>query len=416
MIAVIKSDRHYNEVLERVQALVEEDPQVDSPEGRELEVLALLVQDYERRVFPLPPRSPLAALRLRMDQLQLAPKDLIPFLGSRSRVSEVLSGKRPLSLGMIRALHEGLGIPLESLVAEEGNESAASDRIEWDRFPIRELLRRGWLDTSSTISKRISFSQARDMMEKFLAPVGGPSMAAGILQKTDMIRTARSTDRYALAAWAGYVLRRAEEAELAGRFDVGDWDVERMRELRSLSRFDVGPRLAVQFLSERGIIVIVAPHLPRTRLDGAAMLRPDGTPVIGLTLRHDRLDNFWFTLFHEVMHVVRHLMSTHANAIDHSRYFDDLEVSPNVSPLEEEADTAAREALVPLADWEKSAVQFVVAPATVSQLARSIGVADAVVAGRVRFERRNYRLLSSMVGGGKVRSAFPEVRWPSENQ
>lgn len=416
MIAVIKSDRHYNEVLDRVRKLVAKDPDVDSPEGRELEVLALLVQDYERRVYPLPPASPLAALRFRMDQLQLTPKDLIPFLGSRSRVSEVLSGKRPLSLAMIRALHDGLGIPLESLVAEEVDESPAGDRIEWDRFPVRELFRRKWLDTLSTVTKKIAYPEARDVMEKFLGPIGGPSMVTGILQKTDLIRTARSTDRYALAAWAGYVLRRAAEVEPEGHFDLGDWDVERLRELRSLSRYDVGPRLALQFLSERGIVVIIAPHLPRTRLDGAAMLRADGTPVIGLTLRHDRLDNFWFTLFHEVMHVVRHLKSSNATSIDHLRYFDDLEVSSNVSPLEEEADAAAREALVPTAEWEKSAVQFVVAPATVSQLARSIGVADAVVAGRVRFERRNYRLLSSMVGVGKVRSSFPEISWPSEPQ
>lgn len=415
MIAVIKSEGHYNEVLGRVQMLAATDPPADSPEGRELEVLALLVQDYERRVFPLPPRSPLAALRSCMDQRDLAPKDLVPFLGSRGRVSEVLSGKRPLSLAMIRALHGGLGIPLESLVSEEIDESSA-DQIEWDRFPVRELLRRRWLGTSSGASKRISFTQSRELMEKFFRPVGGAAIATGILQKSDLVRTAPSTDRYALAAWAGHVLRRAGEVKPQGKFELGDWDTERLRELRSLSRYDVGPRLALQFLAERGITVIVAPHLPRTRLDGAAMLRADGTPVIGLTLRHDRLDNFWFTLFHELMHVVHHLKSAKGGAVNHLRYFDDLDVSSNISPLEEEADSTAREALVPTADWEKSAVQFVVAPATVTQLARAVGVADAVVAGRVRFERRNYRLLSSMVGAGQVRSSFPEIHWSSASE
>lgn len=239
-------------------------------------------------------------------------------------------------------------------------------------------------------------------------------MAAGVLHKTDCVRTARSTDRFALAAWAGFILRRAEQLRPQGEFQLGDWKEDRLRELRSLSRFDVGPRLAVQFLSERGVVVVIEPHLKRTRLDGAAMLRSDGTPVIGLTVRHDRADNFWFTLFHELMHILLHLRSENARDIGHSLYIDDLDVAPDVSPLEKQADTAAREALLPNADWQDSAARFAVAPATVEQLARQVGVSEAIVAGRVRFERRNYRLLSSMVGAGEVRSLFPDVEWPAE--
>jgi len=97
MIAVIKSESQYDEVLARVEELAARDPTSESDEGRELEVLALLLRDYERRAFPLAEPSPLAAIRLRMDQAGLAPRDLVPFLGSRSKVSEVLAGKRPLS-------------------------------------------------------------------------------------------------------------------------------------------------------------------------------------------------------------------------------------------------------------------------------------------------------------------------------
>src|SRR6185369_14882144 len=119
MIAVIKTEAQYNEVLERVTRLAVEDPIPDSPDGRELEVLSVLLQEYENRVFPLTAPNPLAAIRLRIDQQGLSARDLIPFLGSRSKVSEVMSGKRPLSLRMIRNLHSGLGIPLESLVSDE---------------------------------------------------------------------------------------------------------------------------------------------------------------------------------------------------------------------------------------------------------------------------------------------------------
>ena len=123
MIAVIKSASQYAEMLTRVTELTISDPIADSDEGRELEVLAVLIQEYERRRFPLAAPSPLAAIRQRLDQLDLASKDLVPFLGSRSKVSEIMSGKRSLSLSMIRALHNGLGIPLESLVSNEKDDS-----------------------------------------------------------------------------------------------------------------------------------------------------------------------------------------------------------------------------------------------------------------------------------------------------
>ncbi len=416
MIAVIKSLAHYNEVLARVAALASADPVPDSDDGRELEVLALLLKDYEQRTFPLAPPSPLAAIRLRLDQLGLAPKDLVPFLGSRSRVSEVLSGKRPLSIAMIRALNSGLGIPLESLVSEELDHEP-TERLEWDRFPVRELINRKWIgldEQHSPRRRKLGFTEAKNLMEDFFRPIGGPAMALGVLHKTDTVRTSRNSDRFALAAWAGYVRKRADLVKVLGEFRNEQWGPERLRELRSLSRYDVGPRLAVQFLLERGIVVIIAPHLKRTRLDGAAMLRADGVPVIGLTLRHDRLDNFWFTLFHELMHVLLHLTSGALKPESQMCYLDDLDVAPDASEVEKQADQAARDALVPAKDWETSAIRYAIAPATVSQLALDIEVADAIVAGRVRHERRNYRLLSTMVGAGQVRRLFDDLVWPTD--
>jgi HTH-type transcriptional regulator / antitoxin HigA len=411
MIEVIKTDAQYREVLARIGQLVEFDPSPDSDEGRELEVLALLIRDYERRSFPLAAPSPLAAIRLKMDQRGLSAKDLVPYLGSKSRVSEVLSGKRQLSLAMIRALNSGLAIPLESLVSEQ-TDDASPDTIEWDRFPIKEMIRRKWFEAGATPSRPISFDSAREIMESFLRPVGGPGLVQFVLQKKDRVRTGRTSDRFALTAWAARVIRVSSQVKPKYPFSSHDWDAERYQELRSLSRYDVGPRLAIQFLAERGIVVVVEPHLPRTRLDGAAMIRSDGVPIIALTIRHDRLDNFWFTLFHELIHVIHHLQIARDFAAT-SAFFDDLDV-PDDSPIEHEADDRAREALISDNEWQKSAVRFVVAPATVSQLASEVGVADAVVAGRVRHERRNYRLLASMVGNGLVRKQFPEVAWPDD--
>ena len=410
MIAVIKSASQYAEMLTRVTELALLDPAADSDEGQDLEVLAVLLREYEQRRFPLVAASPLAAIRQRLDQLDLSSKDLVPFLGSRSKVSEVMSGKRSLSVSMIRALHDGLGIPYESLLSPAKDDPG--DEIEWDRFPVRELLKLNWLTTDQLGPKaRIGFTESRDVMEAFFRPIGGVNMVRSALHKTDRVVTAKPSDIYALAAWEAYVRRRAEGVTVAREYRADDWRADGLRELRALSRFDVGPRLAVQYLRERGIIVDIVPHLARTRLDGAALRRSDGAPVIALTLRYDRVDNFWFTLFHELMHVVHHLRRVDATDV---KFLDDLDVSADVSAVETEADDLAREALVPSAMWNTSAVRYSVAPVTVNQLALQIGVSEAVIAGRVRRERKNYRLLSSMVGAGEVRKLFPDERWAND--
>lgn len=91
--------------------------EIGSPEGDELEILALLIEKYEDEHHPMPPSDPIEAIKFRMEQQGLTPRDLEPFLGSSGRVSEVLNRKRKLSLTMIKRLHEGLKIPYESLLA-----------------------------------------------------------------------------------------------------------------------------------------------------------------------------------------------------------------------------------------------------------------------------------------------------------
>jgi HTH-type transcriptional regulator/antitoxin HigA len=412
MFAVIKSVEQHQSVLRRIDELMSLDEELTEEQNNELEILAVLVRDYEHRVLPLPDPDPITAIRVAADQRGLAARDLVPFLGTRSRVSEVLSGKRPLSLSMIRALHAGLGIPLESLIAEPQALDEYPTDLEWDRFPVREMARRGWLNVSNSGARaRWTLDACRDALAEFLGTPDRLATCLGSLQKTDRIRGGTRLDPYALTAWTAYVLRRAERTDIAQRFDAEAWGEETFHDLRSLSRFDVGPRLAIQFLEDRGIIVDIVPHLPKTRLDGAAMLRSDGTPIIALTIRHDRLDNFWFTLFHELMHVIHHLSTDNESRLSTGVFLDDLDVTVAISDVEAEADNLAREALIPPRHWEHSAVRYVVAPLTVQELARQASVSDAIVAGRVRFERRNYRLLSQMIGAGRVRGLFPEVDW-----
>ena len=95
-----------------------------TPEGDRLDVLVMLVEAWERQHYPLGFPDPIEAIKYHMDQKGLQPRDLIPFIGSRNRVHEVLNRRRSLTLNMIRRLHEGLGIPADSLI-KAGRKRAA---------------------------------------------------------------------------------------------------------------------------------------------------------------------------------------------------------------------------------------------------------------------------------------------------
>lgn len=88
-----------------------------TPEAEEMEVLTTLIEAYENKRYPVSPPDPIEAIRFRMEQQGLSPADLQPYIGASGWVSEVLNGKRPLSLRMVKRLHEGLRIPYESLLA-----------------------------------------------------------------------------------------------------------------------------------------------------------------------------------------------------------------------------------------------------------------------------------------------------------
>lgn len=115
-IKPIKSAEDHEAALTRIDELWDAEP--NTPDGDELEVLVTLVTAYEEKEFPIEAPDPIEAIRFRMEQLGLVDKDLVPYLGTRSRVSEILNRKRSLSINMIRNLHSGLRIPLNCLIQD----------------------------------------------------------------------------------------------------------------------------------------------------------------------------------------------------------------------------------------------------------------------------------------------------------
>jgi HTH-type transcriptional regulator / antitoxin HigA len=399
-IKAIRNEADYDAALRRIDALMDTEP--GTPEGDELDVLTDLVEHYEEKHVPMGFPSPISAIEFRLEQAGLAPRDLIPFIGSRAKVSEVLSGKRPLTMPMARALHEHLGIPAEVLLQQPGATfSEPLEDLEWSRFPLTAMVKLGWIPRARNLASR-----AHELVGDLVRRAGGPEVAGAVLyRKSQHTRANSKTDPYALKAWCWKVLAEANEHAPSVSYQRGTVTLEFLRQLARLSWLEEGPRLAKEFLGKHGIPLVTVPHLPRTYLDGAALKLGDGTPVIGLTLRYDRLDNFWFCLLHELAHVGRHM-----DVDGDTAFIDDLTLrdveGAREDPTELQADEWAEDALIPRAIWETSAVRQEPSPMSVINLANALQIHPAIVAGRVRHEHRNYRLLSQFVGTGKVRPHF----------
>ena len=115
---IIKSDDQYRAYLAEVDRLAADDPAPGTPDGDRLELLAKLVEDYEKERFRFQRPDPIEAIRFRMEERGLRQKDLAPLLGGRNRVSEILARKRPLTLSAVRALSDAFDIPAELLIRE----------------------------------------------------------------------------------------------------------------------------------------------------------------------------------------------------------------------------------------------------------------------------------------------------------
>ena len=113
-LKVITSEKEHRLALKAIEDLWDAKPGSEAHDS--LEVLALLVEDYEKRTFPMEDPDPVAAIRFRLDQAGMEQKDLVAILGSRSRVSEIMNHKRSLTVEMIRKLFDELHIPMEALI------------------------------------------------------------------------------------------------------------------------------------------------------------------------------------------------------------------------------------------------------------------------------------------------------------
>lgn len=406
---IIKTEAEYRSYLSEVERVALSDPSPESSAGARLELLSLLVEEYEKTRFRFETPSPIEAIQFRMHEQGLRQADLVPYFGSRSRVSEVLAGKRPLTVQMIRDISMGLGISADVLVsdsnpaaAEPSNDTIDAD-VDWNRFPFMEMDRHGYFNEVPRRNTRALSELARDFVTRILPSSGASPILARQGLRGDAVNP---KSRYGLLAWKARVLDVSRKRRVNQRlptYQPEAIDTAFLTQVVHLSWHQNGMRLACEVIEGKGIPVVIEPHLAGTQLDGAALLDQDGAPVIGLTLRFDRVDHFWFTLLHELAHVMKHL----SNPGD--AFLDRLEDSDTAEALEIEANRIARDALISRAAWRRSEVISAPSRERIIRFAKEQIVHPAIIAGRVRRESGNFRVFGDLLGANEVRNQFPEV-------
>ena len=382
---MIKNDNDYQETLNRAEDLIDMDPDPGTPEADELEVLTFLIESWEEKHFSLEMPDPIEAIKFRMQQQGLVQKDLIPYIGSASKVSEVLNRRRPLSLNMIRNLHRELGIPAEVLLQEKSPDTMQDDsELDWQKFPIHELIKNEWI--TFTGSNRNARNHAEELMRDFFHGVSLPHIQNALCRQS--IRTEHALDDYALMAWKGQVLKMAKKQSLETRYEKGSVNKGFIRDLLALSLLDNGPQLCRDYLSTFGIRLVFVPHLKKNRLDGAVLLDENGEPVIALTLRYARIDHFWFTLVHELAHIHLHLDRDDINC-----FVDEMGTQGNA--LEREADEYAQNAMIPGNKWRVLSRQLT--DKNICSKALQLRLHPAIVAGRFRYETNQFNAFAQVI-------------------
>ncbi len=398
---LIKNEKDYDTALSRIDQLM--DAKSGTAEMDELELLTALVEMYEELHFPISPPDPIDAIKFRMEQIGLVQKDMVPYIGTKSKVSEVLNGKRPLTLSMMRSLNKNLGISAEVLLKEPGADFPNQiQEMEWSRFPLLEMAKRNWIPQSDDIREK-----AEELIRDFIEQAGGlDTVPKPCFRQGKKGRYNAKMDLFALTAWCIRVQSVARKNPLKTKYVKNSIKLGTMQEVARLSYFDNGPLLAKEYLEKHGVHLIVVPHLPKTYIDGAAILLPDGTPVIGLTLRYDRIDYFWFCLLHELAHVSKHLSTSDRLIID------DLDLRgkkvEKEDIIEKEADEMTRNGLIPKRIWDRNPISGKASTAEIYALSEKLKIHPAIIAGRIRFEQKNYRLLSRHVGNKQIRKHFAD--------
>lgn len=321
-------------------------------------------------------------------------KDLARKLGLREQAIQRYESERYRTISLAgyirvaRALSLDLTADFQSREVERWAPSYEVSAAEGQKV-LKHARAHGWLQGDNG-SDENGISQLIKHVAEHVEMHGTPS-----LLRTGLNVEHHSED-WSLLSWKAQVTRRAKIIIDREKLRYRPLDVSWLKDLVRLSRLDDGPARACDLLKQHGIVLIAERNIPGMNVDGAAFL-VDHIPVIGLTLLRDSLDNFWFTLMHEVGHVILHYRTGLA-----AGFFDDVE-GAEIDEFEEEANRFASNMLIPEELWSRSPARIAKTADPIERLAEQLGISSAIVFGRIRLERKNYALFSDKIGRNKVR-------------
>lgn len=292
-----------------------------------------MTESTSAQVFP-----PGEFIREELEERGWTQRDLAEIMGRPlTAVNQIIKGKRAITPETARELGAAFGTSAElwlnlessyrlSLTSTTGGEIRKRAQI-YEVAPVKEMERRGWIEpqkTAEALEKELCRFYQTDSLSAIPPPI---KMAARTSADTS------DTVRAAQLAW-GHRVRQLATLVQAAPYRP-DAFKQRLSELREIEANPEEIRKIPRLLAEMGIRFLVVEHLQHTRLDGAALI--EGNPVVALSMRYDRIDWFWHTLIHELMHVYYK---------DESRLDANLEASPGTDPVESRADKKAAEFLV----------------------------------------------------------------------
>lgn len=241
-------------------------------------------------------------------------------------------------------------------------------------IPLKTLQENGWLQ---------DFDDTQALSQIFTNTLS---------TENPLFRKHTSAKQQLTALWLAKVTASAKQKECTHSYHPNGIDKSYLKKIAQLSqRVEVLPQLP-SILAEQGIILIYEKSLPSLKMDGAVFLLPSGVPVIALSLRYNRLDSFWFTLLHELAHIVLHYETLQTPIID------DLEGSEqDTSEIELEANRLAKDSFVTRSQWRSCPAKYKQNVEEVVKFSADIGIHPAIVAGLLRKEHHKYNFYTSLI-------------------
>ncbi len=306
-------------------------------------------------------------------------------------VNQIITAKKQITPDTAVELSQAFGtsaefwLNLESAyrlsLARQDKSDVGRRAVIYSFAPVKEMFSRGWI----TADPKTELGNLERELCKFYS-------VESLAQKPPLRYAARSSamGHVAIPAQVAWVTR---VKHLASRMRACKYSEKALREqiprILGLSRLEGQVAKLPVVLSELGVRLVFVPHLSQTKIDGAALWLDDDSPVVGLSLRHDRIDNFWFTLMHELAHIVcRH--SKNEAIVDNQLVGADRCDPEDMATIEKEADQLARKWLVP----EKELKSFIAGTAPyfsrqrIEEFSEKLGIHPGIVEGRLQFEQQ----------------------------